>query len=121
MYCSHCGKEIDDDAVICPKCGCKVGKNKESNVMGLLGFIFSLVALFSAGIPFISFGIAGLVLSIIGMVNAKKKSLKKGLAITGLVLSIISICGFILQLVFSFFAISYFEEFFDYYITGLEL
>lgn len=23
-YCSHCGAEIDDDAVVCVHCGCKV-------------------------------------------------------------------------------------------------
>jgi hypothetical protein len=23
-YCSHCGAEIDDNAVVCPKCGCQV-------------------------------------------------------------------------------------------------
>lgn len=23
-YCTHCGKEIMDDAVICPHCGCAV-------------------------------------------------------------------------------------------------
>jgi len=22
-YCTHCGEQIDDDAVICPHCGCK--------------------------------------------------------------------------------------------------
>ena len=24
MFCSHCGKEIDDDAVVCVHCGCAV-------------------------------------------------------------------------------------------------
>lgn len=24
MYCMHCGAEIHDEAVICPKCGCAV-------------------------------------------------------------------------------------------------
>lgn len=23
MYCSKCGEIIDDEAVVCPKCGCK--------------------------------------------------------------------------------------------------
>ena len=26
MFCSKCGKEIHDEAVICPECGCKVKK-----------------------------------------------------------------------------------------------
>ncbi len=30
-YCSKCGKELFDEAVICPNCGCVVGKyNDES-------------------------------------------------------------------------------------------
>ena len=26
-YCSHCGAQIDDNAVICVKCGCSVAQN----------------------------------------------------------------------------------------------
>ena len=26
-YCSHCGAQIDDNAVICVKCGCSVAPN----------------------------------------------------------------------------------------------
>ena len=25
-FCSHCGKEIADEAVVCPGCGCATGK-----------------------------------------------------------------------------------------------
>ena len=28
MFCSHCGSEIHDEAVICVKCGCEVSKAK---------------------------------------------------------------------------------------------
>lgn len=27
-FCSKCGKEIDDEAVICTGCGCEVGRSK---------------------------------------------------------------------------------------------
>jgi len=27
-YCSHCGAEIEDDAVVCVHCGCKVAEEK---------------------------------------------------------------------------------------------
>lgn len=27
MFCKRCGKEIYDEAVICPNCGCDTGKN----------------------------------------------------------------------------------------------
>lgn len=30
-YCSHCGAEINDEAVICPKCGCAVKNVKMLN------------------------------------------------------------------------------------------
>lgn len=28
-YCSHCGAPIDDEAVVCPKCGCATLKGEE--------------------------------------------------------------------------------------------
>lgn len=28
MFCSNCGKEIDDKAVVCVNCGCIVSNNK---------------------------------------------------------------------------------------------
>ena len=42
MYCRKCGKELDDEAVICPYCGCSTsgGKVNDSKSMGyaVLGF-----------------------------------------------------------------------------------
>ena len=29
-FCSHCGKELLDEAVICPGCGCKVGTSSNA-------------------------------------------------------------------------------------------
>ncbi|MDR2511043.1 MAG: hypothetical protein LBC89_00970 [Bacteroidales bacterium] len=56
-YCSHCGSEIADQAVICVKCGCSVA-NATPQVVGIinpndapsggfavLGFFFPLVGL----------------------------------------------------------------------------
>ena len=50
MYCSNCGKEIDDKAVVCPQCGVATGKKvnnvDESSVgWGVLGFFFPLIGL----------------------------------------------------------------------------
>ena len=33
-YCSKCGKEIMDKAVICPGCGCAQENNVQNNVQG---------------------------------------------------------------------------------------
>ena len=46
MFCKNCGKEINDNAVVCPHCGVQVGKVETSsdgkkNNMALIGFILS--------------------------------------------------------------------------------
>lgn len=58
MFCSKCGKEIMDDAVICPKCGCETAVKKIDEkevdepktgigillalVLGLIGLVIGL-------------------------------------------------------------------------------
>ena len=52
MYCSNCGKEINDQAVICVHCGCSVTAKTGTQLpdydkggigWGILGFLFPLV------------------------------------------------------------------------------
>lgn len=55
MFCKNCGKEIDDNAFVCPHCGVKVertGAPAASNLdngskigWGILSFMFPLVGL----------------------------------------------------------------------------
>ena len=54
-YCSKCGNEVVDEAVMCPKCGCSLGNNTPKkapagnqgiNVKGLvLGLVLILVGI----------------------------------------------------------------------------
>lgn len=50
-FCSHCGAQIDDNAVICVKCGCSVAQkgsdlqDAPSTGFAVLGFFFPLVGL----------------------------------------------------------------------------
>lgn len=93
MFCKNCGKEIDDNASVCIHCGVATGLRKEAdekkvNAFGIAGFVMSLVSLW-LGAYFCIASIVGLVLSIVGMVNAKKCRVN-GLAIAGLVIGIIS-------------------------------
>ena len=97
MFCKICGKEINDNAVICPGCGCATNTVEEKNVSGkkkpnilcILGFVLSLVSFFLA--LYGTVAIAGLILSIIGIVQAKKKEQSlKGLGIAGIVISAVS-------------------------------
>ena len=50
-YCSHCGAQIDDNAVICVKCGCSVAQNNTNQQdapnagFAVLSFFFPVVGL----------------------------------------------------------------------------
>lgn len=91
MYCSKCGKEIADEAVICVGCGCPVkpkveapvsqpkekASSKASIVLGIIGIV---IAWF--------FALAGHIVSIIGIILGIK-DYKKTEKMTGLILSII--------------------------------
>ena len=62
-YCSHCGKEVADDAFVCPNCGCKIGGKSESSLSGMsiAGFVLAFL------MPVI-----GLILSIVAHNGAKR-------------------------------------------------
>lgn len=56
MYCSHCGKEVLNEAYVCPACGCKIAGNDDrlsslsivgfvlAFLMPLIGFVVSIIA-----------------------------------------------------------------------------
>lgn len=49
-YCSHCGKEIMDAAVVCPSCGCAVAStpaidDEPSTGLNILGFLIPILGL----------------------------------------------------------------------------
>lgn len=91
MFCTNCGKEIDDNAVVCPYCGVAtknmaaasapaVGSQK--NTLALVGFILSFFS-----------SLIGLILSIIGFQRSKLPEYNgdgRSFAIAGIVLSCIS-------------------------------
>ena len=92
MFCKNCGKEVNDNAVICPNCGVATDNYNKSaapveqkNNMALIGFILSF---------FVS--IAGLIISIIAYKNAKKPEYNgdgKGFALAGIIISAVSMGG----------------------------
>ena len=69
MFCSHCGKEVSNEAYVCTYCGCLVKDKKpeqktlgtQSNVMAMLGVIFAFF-----------FPILGFVFGAIGIAKAKE-------------------------------------------------
>lgn len=58
-YCSHCGSEIFDEAVICPHCGCSVQEtikatpvnntSSEKNTIRLIAKVFMILGCISVG------------------------------------------------------------------------
>lgn len=104
MYCTNCGKEIDDKAVICVNCGVATGnfiakdvvsvqpngETKPINGFGIAGFAVGISSLWF-GVFFCVAPIVGLILSIVGMKNRSKCTSCNGLAIAGLVLSIVAL------------------------------
>lgn len=50
-YCNHCGRELLDEAVICPGCGCAVARSGTNEVdenstgLNVLSFFFPIVGL----------------------------------------------------------------------------
>ena len=105
-YCAHCGAELLDEAVVCPKCGCWTNdNNKVAEVsrpklskLALTGFILSLVSVVTS-LFFLSinslesvflFGsvtvaVAGFVCSLVGLIKLKRNNQRgKGFAIAGL-------------------------------------
>lgn len=101
MFCKHCGKEISDEAFICPNCGVPMKqtvveqtevptKLVDMNTFAIVGFI----------IAFLSSAI-GLVLSIFGLIHANRyyAGKGKGLAIAGIVIgAVFLVLQFILNL-----------------------
>ena len=110
MFCSYCGSKLDDGAVVCPNCGAKTGvparpaattgaattgmaapvyeqpKDRKNNI-AVAGFVLSFF-----------FAIPGLICSIIGYNKAKTEGLDhQGLALAGIILSVLSIVGQIIS------------------------
>ena len=70
-YCSHCGAQIDDNAVICVKCGCSVAQNN-TNPQDAPNAGFTVLSFF--------FPVVGLILWLVWMNTSplKAKSCGKG-------------------------------------------
>ncbi len=98
-YCVHCGEELADEAVICPKCGCAVDSSDSISLKSvsetgrtgwdacaIVGFVLSMVSLILYVFNF--FGIvplAGMTVSIVGAIRTCRKKLRGfGLAIAGI-------------------------------------
>lgn len=109
-YCSHCGQEVMDEAVVCVHCGASLETNstqnqsnynqgnqstqafqpQKTNGLCIAGFIISFFS-----------GLIGLILSIVGLVQVNKNPNEKGrgLGIAGIILGAIGLVCQIIAIV----------------------
>lgn len=89
-YCQHCGSEIEDEAVVCPKCGCSVSKNSnESNGFAIAGFVCSFF------IAILGFVFGGIGLSKSKELNGNGRSL----SIAALIISGVSVLAYLIYFI----------------------
>lgn len=100
-FCTNCGNELDDRAIMCPKCGIALTQTvansgqTQSNGMAIAGFILSFF------IPLL-----GLIFSIIGLKRSKEANNGKGLSTAGIIISCITMVITIIMGIISFSAVS---------------
>ena len=100
-FCTNCGNELDDRAIMCPKCGVALtqttnaSNGSSSNGMAIAGFILSFF------IPLL-----GLIFSILGLKRSKETNNGKGLSTAGIIISCITMVITIIMGIISFSAVS---------------
>ena len=81
-YCTRCGRQILDDAVICPNCGCEQEtqrqRSNETNGMAIAGFVCSFF-----------FPLLGLIFGGIGLKKANETGQGKGLSVAAIIISLV--------------------------------
>lgn len=118
-YCEHCGKEVDDNAIVCIHCGCRTtndagysGANnpngrttqsqKRVSLLSILGFIVSCVSVVLLVLCFVTYNLlvrsnctaVGAVISAIGLADCKQQNQSgRVLSIIGIIISVISMFG----------------------------
>ncbi|MGN1051034.1 MAG: zinc-ribbon domain-containing protein [Acutalibacteraceae bacterium] len=92
-FCTHCGNEVNENAVVCVKCGCAIEHTNTKNIISTIAenakktqisFTLGIIGILFAWI----FALVGHIASIIGIIIGIKEY-KETEKMTGLVLSII--------------------------------
>ncbi|MCF7911461.1 MAG: hypothetical protein K9M99_02955 [Candidatus Cloacimonetes bacterium] len=94
MFCPGCGNEVANDAVICVKCGRRVGKEAIAGAEDgkWTTGVFVALILVTVLVPYVG-GLIGLIFGIIGLTKPAKKK-------QGLILILTAVGGFILSMAF---------------------
>lgn len=100
-YCPKCGKRFSDDAAVCPQCGSSTLQSPEISLnhaaksgsgFGIAALILSIVGFMTGFLQIgIVFDLIAIVLAIMTFKTARKKPTKTGLATAGCVIAVTSI------------------------------
>lgn len=93
MYCKNCGEEIDDRAVVCIKCGVPTEIHPVNDEFSEISIAAIICAFF---VP-----LAGFILGLIGMQNAKNQK-SKSLAMAGMIVGLVIMLIILLVIIFEF-------------------
>ena len=111
-YCTHCGAEVNDEAIVCIKCGCSTIKTdlQTVNKVNSLDAPSTGWAVFSFFLPGI-----GAILFLVWRKSSPKKagSCAQGLAIATIVSAVFST---IVSIVWFFVFATYFDDIFSYFL-----
>jgi hypothetical protein len=96
MYCSKCGKQVEDGAMFCSGCGAALQNNQNIPVsnentkkgagMAIASLVLGIIGIIAWIIPIIGLPI-GIVALVLGILGIKRSS--KGMSIAGIVLAVI--------------------------------
>lgn len=127
MFCKNCGREISNNAVVCPYCGVQTSAPvkaqqpvrpaqtviyqpaptqviinqpapRKSNTAGVVGFVFSLLSFF-LGEFFLIAPFIGFICSCVGVAKRKSCTDNNGLAVAGLIINILQLVGWLIILI----------------------
>ena len=116
MICRNCGTDCPEGAMNCVTCGAPLYVEQQQYYaqqpmqqptgvpgkgLGVAGMVLGIISLvFICFVPYVALicAIVGLILSIVGMAKAKGAGMKNGMAVAGLVCSIISLALTVLSI-----------------------
>ncbi|MBO7208966.1 MAG: zinc-ribbon domain-containing protein [Clostridia bacterium] len=93
MYCENCGNLLEEKVQFCNKCGKRVtvvNSQNQTNLFSIVGLIVACISLFLNFWGIV--GIAAVILSSIGLIQSNQaRGQGRGVAITGILLGVLSI------------------------------
>ena len=104
MFCTHCGKEIEDGVAACPYCGARQSvanpqnngfgeayapapSEKKKNKLGIAGFAISMASIVLGWL--VAVPLVGFIISCIAVARRKSFNVGNKLAVAGLVVNIV--------------------------------